>query len=78
MPWPAFVIQLAISVVSAAVSYAMAPKPDDTTAPNKPGRPVAKDGMIIPMVFGPALVRDVNVLGFGDVSQHAIIANGGK
>lgn len=78
MPWPAFVIQLAISVVSAAVSYAMAPKPDDTTASNKPGRPVAKDGMIIPMVFGPALVRDVNVLGFGDVSQHAIIANGGK
>lgn len=78
MPWPALVIQLAIAVVSAAVSYAMAPKPDGTTASNKPGRPVAKDGMIIPMVFGPVLVREVNVLGFGDVSQHAIIANGGK
>lgn len=78
MAWPALVIQLAISVVSAAVSYAMSPKPEDTTATNRAGRPLAKDGMVIPMVFGPALIKDVNVLGFGDVSSHAIIANGGK
>jgi len=78
MPWPALVVQLLIAAGSAAVSYAMAPKPDDTTVSNKVGRPVAKDGMIVPALFGPALIKDVNVLGFGDVSRHAIIANGGK
>ena len=78
MAWAAFLVQLAISVGTAVVSYAMSPKPDDTTTTNRIGRPVAQDGMIIPVLFGPALIKDVNVLGFGDVSTHAIIANGGK
>ena len=72
------VVQLAIMVASSVVSYALAPKPEDTTQANNLGRPQAKDGMIIPVVFGPCLMKDVCVLGFGDVSYHAIIANGGK
>lgn len=78
MPWPALVVQLLVSAGSAAISYAMSPKPEDSTVANKLGRPTAKDGMIIPALFGPALIKDVNVLGFGDLSKHAIIANGGK
>jgi len=77
MPWN-FVVQLAIAVVTSVASYAMQPKPDDTTAANKLGRPQAKDGMIIPMVFGPCLIKDLAVLGFGDQSTHSIILKGGK
>lgn len=78
MAWVAVLIQVAISVGTAVVSYALSPKPDDSTTTNRMGRPVAQDGMVIPVLFGPALIRDVNVLGYGDVSSHAIIANGGK
>lgn len=73
-----FIVQLAIMAVSSVVSYALAPKPEDSTTANKLGRPTAQDGMVIPVVFGPCLMKDVCVLGFGDVSSHAIIANGGK
>jgi len=78
MPIPAILVQLAITAGTSVVSYAMMQKPDDTTTTNKLGRPQAKDGMIIPVVFGPALMKDSCVLGFGDTSTHEIIANGGK
>lgn len=78
MAIPAIVIQLAIMAATSIASYAMMDKPDDTTAPNQFGRPRVEDGMIIPVVFGPALMKDLCVLGFGDTSTHEIIANGGK
>lgn len=77
MPWN-FLVQLAIMVGTSVVSYATAPKPEDSTTPNRLSRPTAQDGMVIPVVFGPALIKDVAVLGFGDLSTHDIIANGGK
>jgi len=73
-----FLVQLAIMVGTSVVSYALSPKPEDTTTANRLGRPTAQDGMVIPVVFGPAVIKDVCVLGFGDISTHAIIANGGK
>ena len=73
-----FVIQIGIALASAAISYATAPKPDDSTSPNKLGRPTAEDGAVIPVVFGPFLMKDLSVLAFGDTSTHEIIANGGK
>lgn len=73
-----FVIQLGLALVTSAISYAMSPKPEDTTQPNKMGRPTAQDGMVIPVVFGPFLIKDCAVLAIGDDTTHAIIANGGK
>lgn len=73
-----FLAQLAIMVGTSIVSYALAPSPEDSVTANKLGRPQAKDGMVIPVVFGPALMKDICVLGFGAATTHAIIANGGK
>ncbi len=78
MPVPAILTQLAIAAATSVVSYALAPKPEDAVTANKMGRPSARDGMIIPVVFGPATLRDSCVLGFGDTSTHEIIMNGGK
>lgn len=77
MPWN-FVIQLGLALASAAISYATSPKPEDTTTPNKLGRPSVEDGKVIPMVFGPFLLKDLAVLAYGDITTHDIIANGGK
>lgn len=78
MPIPAILVQLAVTAATAVVSYALAPKPEDAVTANRMGRPAARDGMVIPVVFGPATLRDSCVLGFGDTSTHEIIANGGK
>ena len=70
MALPAVLVQLLVTAATSVASYAMMQKPDDTTTANKLGRPQAKDGMIIPVVFGPALMKDSCVLGFGDTSTH--------
>ncbi len=77
MPWPALIIQLLVSAAAAVVSYALQEKPSDALDSTK-ARPTCEDGMIIPWAFGTVTVRGVNCLWYGDVTYHAIIANGGK
>ena len=70
-------VAVAMSAASAALSYAAAPRPESSTM-NLSDVPVAEDGKVIPMVFGPFRIKGVNTLGYGDRSKHGIIANGGK
>jgi hypothetical protein len=72
------IVALAMTGVSAAVSYASAPRPDDTAEGLNNDLPTTEDGKVIPMVFGRARLDGVNVLGYGDKTRHGIIANGGK
>lgn len=75
-----FLIQLAILVVSAYVSAALAPKPPKP----KPASltdfdiPTAEEGRPIPVVFGTVWVTGPNVMDFGDLSTKAIKQKGGK
>lgn len=75
-----FVVQLAILVVAAYVSVALAPKPeipppaelDDFDVPT------ADETRAIPVVFGTVWVKGPNVMWYGDLRSTAIKAKGGK
>jgi len=75
-----FVFQLALLVVSYFVSAALAPKPPKP----KPASledfdiPVAEQGRPIPVVFGTVILKDPNVMWYGDLRTTAIQEKGGK
>lgn len=73
-------VQIAIMVVSALLSYALAPKP---VQPPKPSLqdfdfPTAEEGRAIPVVFGTVWISGPNVLWYGDLDTEAIKVKGGK
>ncbi len=70
-------VAVALSAISAALSYAAAPKPEDSTVQLN-DVPLAQDGQVIKMVGGRFSIKGVNTLGYGDRSKHGIILNGGK
>lgn len=71
---------LAILVVSALITQAMLPKPEQP----KPAElsdfdaPTAEEGRPIPVVFGTVRVTGPNVLWYGDLYTQAITQRGGK
>lgn len=73
-------IQIAIMIVSAVLSYALTPKPK----PPKPASlddfdlPTAEEGREIPVVFGEVWVKGPNVIWYGDLSSRAIRTKSGK
>jgi len=75
-----FVFQLLLLVVSYFVSAALAPKPPKP----KPASledfdiPVAEQGRPIPVVFGTVILKDPNVMWYGDLRTTAIQEKGGK
>ena len=75
-----FWAQLALLVVSYFVSAALAPKPPKP----KPAAledfdiPVAEQGKPIPVVFGTVILKDPNVMWYGDLRTTAIQEKGGK
>lgn len=75
-----FLIYIAVLLVAAYVSYALAPKPPRP----KPASledfdiPTAEQGRPIPIVFGTKLVRGPNVIWYGDLDTEAIKVSGGK
>lgn len=75
-----FLIQLAILVVSAYVSAALAPKPPKP----KPASltdfdvPTAEEGRPIPVVFGTVWVTGPNCIYFGGLKTKPIKSSGGK
>lgn len=78
--WINFVIQIAIMIVSAIISAALAPKPK----PPKPASitdfdlPTAEEGREIPVVFGTVWITGPNVLWYGDLRSSAIKTKSGK
>jgi len=74
--WP-FIIAF---VVSLAVSYAFAPKPQ-TTPPaglDEIKAPTAEEGREIPILFGTRIIRSANVVWYGDFRTKAIKSKSGK
>lgn len=67
-------VQLVIMIISAVVSYMMAPKPDQP----KPAAigdftvPTAEESRVIPVVFGRVKVTGPNVVWYGDLLTVAI------
>jgi len=73
-------VQLAILIVCAILSYALAPKPQ-TPAPDTLSDvsvPTIELGKPVSVAFGTVWVDDSNVLWFGDLSSQPIMASGGK
>lgn len=73
-------VQLAIMVVSAIISYALAPKPPEPPKPSLDDitLPTAEEGRPIPVVFGSVWVSGPNVLWYGDLNLEPIKSKGGK
>ena len=77
-----FVIQIVISLVLTAISYALTPRPK-TELPKAAGLddfdlPTAEEGRPIPVVFGTVLLRGPNVVWAGDLRVDPIRKKGGK
>ncbi|MGD9599939.1 MAG: hypothetical protein AB7P94_16875 [Steroidobacteraceae bacterium] len=72
--------EIALLVVAAFVSAALAPKPPQP----KPAAladfdvPVAEEGRPIPVVFGTVTLTGPNVLWYGDLRSTPITSKGGK
>ena len=73
-------VQLALFVVSAIISYALAPKPPKPrpAALADFQAPTAEEGRSIPVVFGDVWLRGPNVLWFGDLRSEPIKKGGKK
>lgn len=75
-----FVVQLILVIVSAIISYALAPKPK----PPKPASitdfdaPTAEEGREIPVAFGQPWVKGPNVVWYGALRSEPIKKKGGK
>ena len=73
-------VQLVIMVISAVVSYMMAPKPQQP-APAAIGDftvPTAEEDRTIPVIFGRVKVTGPNVVWYGDLSTVGIQGPGKK
>lgn len=72
-------VQLAIFVVSMVLSYVLAPKPPAPQAPpvGQEQAPTAQEGTPIPVVFGEVLVKNSNVVWYGDIRVDPIMSDGG-
>lgn len=75
-----WLVQLVIVIVAAVVAAAMAPKPPvpKPAALQDFDVPMAEEGRPIPKVFGEWLVKDPNVLWYGDLATTAIKTKSGK
>lgn len=67
-----WLIALAIAVAVNIISYVIAPKPKGPKpeAVQEGENPTASAGKPIPVVFGTVMVKEVNVLWYGDKSTH--------
>lgn len=64
-------------IVSYAIQAAMAPKPQ-TPISGQLDVPVAQEGGTISVIFGTVLVKDANVIWYGDAATSEIRSGGGK
>lgn len=75
-----FLIYIAVLLVSAFVSIALAPKPPKPKAASLEDFdiPTAEQGRPIPIVFGTKLVTGPNVIWYGDLATRDIKSSSGK
>lgn len=69
-------VALAMMVISYAITSAMTPKAKDPTA-GQLDVPTAGEGDNIPVVFGTVVIKDANVIWYGDSSTTEIVKSGG-
>lgn len=75
--WPAWVIQLIIALVSAAISYAMRPRPQPPQ-PQNATIPTTEDGLSAKHYFGECWVEDEFQLAYKVMGTIPIKTKGGK
>lgn len=75
--WPAWVIQLIIALVSAAISYAMRPRPQPPQ-PQNATVPTTEDGLAARHYFGECWVEDEFQLAYKVVATTPIKTKAGK
>lgn len=65
-----FLVQLAIAIVLAVISYALMPKPKPPKqdAASDLEAPTADAGRPIPVIFGDVTIKSPNCLGYWDIS----------
>lgn len=73
-------VQIAIMIISAILSYALAPKPMEPPKPSLEDFdfPTAEEGRPIPVVFGTVWISGPNILWYGDLDTQAVKSKGGK
>lgn len=71
---------VAVIVVSAILSYALAPKPAQPPKPTLEDFDVttAEEGRPIPVVFGEVWIKGSNIIWYGDLDTDPIKVKGGK
>lgn len=71
------IVSFIMMIVSYALQAAMAPKPQKPT-PGKLDTPTAQEGDSIPVVFGTVVIKQSNIIWYGDARTVAIRSKGGK
>lgn len=67
--WLTILIQIAIAIALAYVSYLLAPKPKQKNAATQDlEAPTSEAGRPIPVIFGNGTLKSPNCLGYWDVS----------
>lgn len=75
--WPWWVIQIIVMLVSAAISYALAPKPEPPK-PQEMDAPTTEDGLAAKHHFGTVWIGDEFLLAWKMTGTEAIKSGGGK
>ncbi|BCB28157.1 hypothetical protein SKTS_30430 [Sulfurimicrobium lacus] len=73
-------VQIAIWVITTVIGMLLTPKPPKPIAPT-PGNldvPVAESGKAIPVLFGTRVIRQANVVWYGDVKTTEIRQSSGS
>jgi len=75
-------VYLVLFIISTVLSYVLAPKPADMNAAPASLKdfsvPTAEEGRPIPVVFGTVVIREPNVVWYGDLYARPIKSKGGK
>jgi len=75
--WAQLLISVIMMVISYAIQMANAPKPQDATA-GALDIPAPQPGALLAVDFGTNLVKDANIIYYGNASTTPIRASGGK
>ena len=71
-------IYLILMVISLILSFVMAPKPRQAQIGDLTGAPIASANTPIPVLFGKRIIKQPNVVWWGDVFVWPIKVSGGK
>ncbi len=76
--WPQVAVSFLLMVVSSALQAVGRQQPQQKTPePGKLDIPSAEEGGPVPVIFGTCLIKNSNVVWYGDASTTAIKSQGG-